>query len=117
MMRSTLASCNANLFSIMLCVGVAGMLLCAILSDTLNLMGPTTTDWDRMMVAVLCQIAQVKDINALVKAQFKAKSKELESKYCQSLFTGTQYLSIMYHMIHSALCNVDTFSSDHYPAM
>lgn len=58
--------------------GVAGMLLCAILSDTLNLMGPTTTDWDRMMVAVLCQIAQVKDINALVKAQFKAKSKELE---------------------------------------
>ena len=25
----------------------AGMLLCAILSDTLNLMGPTTTDWDR----------------------------------------------------------------------
>ena len=44
-------------------------------------MGPTTTDWDRMMVAVLCQIAQVKDINALVKAQFKAKSKELESKY------------------------------------
>ena len=61
--------------------GVAGMLLCAILSDTLNLMGPTTTDWDRMMVAVLVEIAQVKDINALVKAQFKAKSKELESKF------------------------------------
>eukprot|EP00985_Skeletonema_marinoi_P027573 scaffold22891_cov151-Skeletonema_marinoi.AAC.8 len=28
-------------------VGVAGMLLCAILSDTLNLQGPTTTEWDR----------------------------------------------------------------------
>jgi manganese-dependent inorganic pyrophosphatase len=66
-----------NLFFI---TGVAGMLLCAILSDTLNLQGPTTTDWDRMMVAVLCEIAQVKNINALVKAQFKAKSKELESK-------------------------------------
>ena len=65
----------------LLSIGVAGMLLCAILSDTLNLMGPTTTDWDRMMVAVLCQIAQVKDINALVKAQFKAKSKELESEW------------------------------------
>lgn len=31
---------------------IAGMLLCAILSDTLNLQGPTTTEWDRMMVAV-----------------------------------------------------------------
>jgi hypothetical protein len=28
-------------------VQVAGMLLCAILSDTLNLQGPTTTEWDR----------------------------------------------------------------------
>ena len=28
----------------------AGMLLCAILSDTLNLQGPTTTEWDRLMV-------------------------------------------------------------------
>jgi inorganic pyrophosphatase/exopolyphosphatase len=26
---------------------IAGMLLCAILSDTLNLQGPTTTEWDR----------------------------------------------------------------------
>lgn len=67
---------------------VAGMLLCAILSDTLNLMGPTTTDWDRMMVAVLCQIAQVKDINALVKAQFKAKSKELETLTTTQLCNG-----------------------------
>lgn len=67
---------------------VAGMLLCAILSDTLNLMGPTTTDWDRMMVAVLCQIAQVKDINTLVKAQFKAKSKELESLTTSQLCSG-----------------------------
>lgn len=67
---------------------VAGMLLCAILSDTLNLMGPTTTDWDRMMVAVLVEIAQVKDINALVKAQFKAKSKELESLTTTQLCSG-----------------------------
>lgn len=59
---------------------VAGMLLCAILSDTLNLMGPTTTDWDRMMVAILCEVAGVKDIQGLAKAQFKAKSKELASK-------------------------------------
>jgi manganese-dependent inorganic pyrophosphatase len=59
---------------------IAGMLLCAILSDTLNLMGPTTTDWDKMMVALLSEFAGVSDIEALAKAQFKAKSKELACK-------------------------------------
>lgn len=29
----------------------AGMMLCAILSDTLNLQSPTTTEWDRLMVS------------------------------------------------------------------
>ena len=39
---------------------IAGMLLCAIISDTLNLMGPTTTQWDKMMVAILAIIAGVR---------------------------------------------------------
>lgn len=65
----------------------AGMLLCAILSDTLNLMGPTTTDWDRMMVAILCEVAGVRNIENLAKAQFKAKSKELESEYPSPLLS------------------------------
>ncbi|KAL7472164.1 hypothetical protein ACHAXS_012503 [Conticribra weissflogii] len=56
---------------------IAGMLLCAILSDTLNLQGPTTTEWDRLMVAVLSEIAEVDDIQFLASQQFKAKSKEL----------------------------------------
>ena len=47
----------------------AGMLLCAILSDTLNLLGPTTTDWDRTMAALLTQIAGVEDINFLASMQ------------------------------------------------
>jgi hypothetical protein len=47
----------------------AGMLLCAILSDTLNLLGPTTTDWDRTMVALLTQVAGVEDINFLASMQ------------------------------------------------
>ena len=59
---------------------VAGMLLCAILSDTLNLQGPTTTQWDRLMVAVLCELCNVDDINELAVKQFRAKSKELECK-------------------------------------
>ena len=36
---------------------IAGMLLCAIISDTLNLTGPTTTNWDKMMVSILAIIA------------------------------------------------------------
>lgn len=59
---------------------IAGLLLCAILSDTLNLMGPTTTEWDKMMVAILAEIAGVMDIEALATSQFKAKSKELQCK-------------------------------------
>lgn len=59
---------------------VAGMLLCAILSDTLNLLGPTTTDYDRMMVAILCEMCSVADINVLANMQFHAKSQELERK-------------------------------------
>ena len=50
---------------------IAGMMLCAILSDTLNLLGPTTTEWDRMMVAVLAEIAEVNDIQLLASDQFK----------------------------------------------
>lgn len=55
----------------------AGLLLCAILSDTLNLMGPTTTDWDRDMVNILISLAEVENIESLVTAQFKAKSSGL----------------------------------------
>jgi len=69
---------------------VAGMLLCAILSDTLNLMGPTTTDWDRAMVAVLAQITDTKDINLLASKQFKAKSQELAGLSAAQLVTGDQ---------------------------
>lgn len=51
----------------------AGMLLCAILSDTLNLQGPTTTEWDRLMVAVLVEICQVEDVQFLASQQFKVR--------------------------------------------
>ena len=69
---------------------VAGMLLCAILSDTLNLLGPTTTDWDRLMVAVLAEIAEVDDIQLLASQQFKAKSKELATMSAPALVNGDQ---------------------------
>lgn len=69
---------------------VAGMLLCAILSDTLNLMGPTTTEWDRMMVAVLADLTEVDDIQLLASQQFKAKSKELAGLSAHGLVNGDQ---------------------------
>merc|ERR1711966_460937 len=70
--------------------GVAGMLLCAILSDTLNLQGPTTTEYDKMMVSVLAEIAGVDDIQFLASQQFKAKSKKLAGLSAHGLVNGDQ---------------------------
>lgn len=68
----------------------AGMLLCAILSDTLNLQGPTTTEWDRLMVAMLSDIARVEDVQLLASKQFKAKSSELGMMTPSQLVNGDQ---------------------------
>lgn len=68
----------------------SGMLLCAILSDTLNLQGPTTTEWDRLMVAVLIELAEVNDVQFLASQQFKAKSSELAGLSCNALCNGDQ---------------------------
>jgi len=56
---------------------VAGILLSGILSDTLNLRSPTTTDHDRLLVAVLAKISACADINELADKQFAAKSAAL----------------------------------------
>jgi inorganic pyrophosphatase/exopolyphosphatase len=97
---------------------IAGMLLCAILSDTLNLQGPTTTEWDRsefidantmnvllialfqltpyflsvssVMVAVLADLSGVDDIQFLASQQFKAKSRELAGLSAHGLVNGDQ---------------------------
>jgi len=68
----------------------AGMLLCAILSDTLNLQGPTTTEWDRLMVTVLVELAEVDDVQFLATQQFKAKSQELAGLTPMALCNGDQ---------------------------
>jgi len=68
----------------------AGMLLCAILSDTLNLQGPTTTEWDQLMVAILVEIAGVTELQILVSSQFKAKSIELAGLTAHALVNGDQ---------------------------
>jgi inorganic pyrophosphatase/exopolyphosphatase len=68
----------------------AGMLLCAILSDTLNLQGPTTTEWDRLIVAILVELVGVTDVQDLASRQFKAKSHELAGLTSHALINGDQ---------------------------
>jgi manganese-dependent inorganic pyrophosphatase len=67
---------------------VAGMLLSAILSDTLNLRSPTTTKWDSRMVAMLVQHLEIDDVNELAARQFRAKSRELSFMTPYQLVNG-----------------------------
>ena len=56
-------------------VPVAKVLLCGILSDTINLTSPTTTDADRLMATLLVFLAGVEHPNQLASAMFKAKTR------------------------------------------
>lgn len=66
----------------------AGMLLSAILSDTLNLRSPTTTEWDKRMVTMLVQYVGLEDVNMFAAAQFRAKSHELTLMSPYALVNG-----------------------------
>lgn len=53
---------------------IAGAMLCAILSDTVNFKSPTCTDADKKAVADLLQVTGVTDQDALFMEMLKAKS-------------------------------------------
>ncbi|WP_415226823.1 manganese-dependent inorganic pyrophosphatase [Psychromonas sp.] len=55
-------------------VAVAKMMMGAIISDTVNFKGPTTTDIDKVAAQELAAIAGVTDLDAFANAQFDAKS-------------------------------------------
>ena len=67
---------------------IAGMLLSAILSDTLNLKSPTTTTWDERVVTMLVQYLEVQDVNELAARQFRAKSQSLSLMTPYALVNG-----------------------------
>lgn len=67
---------------------VAGMLLSAILSDTINLKSPTTTNADKLVVAVLSKIVDIDDIDKLAQEQFQAKSRMIEKLSDTDLIKG-----------------------------
>jgi len=53
---------------------VAGLMLCAILSDTVMFKSPTSTDRDKEACEALAKIAGIDDMEALAMEMFKAKS-------------------------------------------
>jgi len=67
---------------------VAGLMLSAILSDTLNLRSPTTTEWDRRIMTMLVQYTGVTDVNLLAAQQFRAKSRSLAGMSPHALCAG-----------------------------
>ena len=68
----------------------ASLLLCGILSDTLNLRSPTTTRHDAAMVSLLTSVLDIEDPNTLAKALFKAKSRTLTLLSAHALVRGDQ---------------------------
>ncbi|KNC86505.1 hypothetical protein SARC_01335 [Sphaeroforma arctica JP610] len=53
---------------------VAGILMSAIIWDTLNLNSPTTTELDKMILSCLARQSNTKDVNTYADAMFKAKA-------------------------------------------
>ncbi|KNC86750.1 hypothetical protein SARC_01129 [Sphaeroforma arctica JP610] len=53
---------------------IAGVLMSAILSDTLNLNSPTTTELDKMMLTCLAKQSKTSDLDSYADAMFKAKA-------------------------------------------
>lgn len=53
---------------------IATLMLGGILSDTLHFRSPTTTDFDRLIVPILADIAQINDIEWFAMQMFAAKS-------------------------------------------
>lgn len=72
---------------------IARILLCAILSDTLNLRSVTTSNADRLMVAVLAILGSVGDancINSLAENMFRAKTEWIVSLGAKAMVRADQ---------------------------
>lgn len=65
---------------------IAGLMMSAILSDTLAFRSPTCTPLDKKVAEALAKIAGVEDIEAYASKMFRAGS-DLESRSAQEIFT------------------------------
>ncbi|CAH1850233.1 manganese-dependent inorganic pyrophosphatase [Convivina intestini] len=66
---------------------LAGLLLSGIISDTLLLKSPTTTDWDRQALPSLARLAGLDDVNSYGLAMLKAGT-DLSTRSDQELLDG-----------------------------
>ncbi|WP_372571929.1 manganese-dependent inorganic pyrophosphatase [Ruegeria jejuensis] len=71
---ATILADHAQMLDIELPVPLACVGMAAILSDTVNLTSPTTTDYDRAYVKALAARAGIDDINAFAESMLLAKS-------------------------------------------
>lgn len=70
--------------------GIARLLMCAILSDTLNLQSVTTTDADRFAVTLLAKIGEVDDPDQVAREMFRAKTTWVVNLGPYSMVRGDQ---------------------------
>ena len=85
---SSIIAHNYATMGVFLPKNITGLLLSAILSDTLNLRSPTTTAWDERIVSMLVQYVGVEDVNELAAKQFRAKSHALSPMTPYALVNG-----------------------------
>ncbi|WP_444941282.1 manganese-dependent inorganic pyrophosphatase [Microbulbifer sp. ZKSA004] len=71
---ATILTDHARMFDIELPIHLACMGLAAVLSDTVNLTSPTTTEYDRAYVQILAKRAGIDDINKFAERMLMAKS-------------------------------------------
>jgi inorganic pyrophosphatase/exopolyphosphatase len=100
---------------------IAGILLSAILSDTLNLKSPTTTEWDKRLVSMLVHyIGMNESVNEFAAKQFRAKSRALALMSPYALVNGdmkhfkfqsTINESVVYHVGYSVIETTDAEAS------
>merc|ERR1711862_750331 len=69
---------------------IARILMCAILSDTLNLQSVTTTNADRFAVALLAKAGEVDDPDQVARLMFRAKTNWIVNLGPYSMVRGDQ---------------------------
>jgi len=69
---------------------VARLLMCGILSDTLNLLSVTTTEADRFAVALLAKLGSVEDPDEVARLMFRAKTGRIASLGPYAMVRGDQ---------------------------
>lgn len=91
---------------------IAGIMLSAILSDTLAFRSPTTTDLDQVAAKSLASIAGVSDIEQYAKLMFQAGESDLKSETISTLFQR-DFKNFSMHGNKIGIGHLAAFNFDH----